>query len=348
MRASYAGPGVSRRPRFSCLHAGTSARVIMLISIVIPCYNAESTIADTIESALSQDVEREIIVINDGSTDRSAQIIASFANHIRIEDGPNRGVSTARNKGGELARGAFLQYLDSDDLLAPGTLGQRLDLLLSSGADAAYTDWQKLVETPDHCFALGDVMFPEVALLEEDAEAACADSRFWVPPAAILYRRNIVDRAGGWRSDFPIVEDAHFLFSVATHNARFVHVPGVGAFYRVRANSLSRQSRAKFIHYCFMNAQEIEVSWRGRNALTAARVEVLRSMWQHAAIAALVEASPDFEVARHKHNGVGRRRFAIEAGWILRRVLGPKGASAIARSELERRAVRINRRPGWS
>jgi len=320
----------------------------MLISILIPCYNAESTIAATIESALSQDVEREIIVINDGSTDRSAQIIASFGNHIRAEHGPNRGVSAARNKGGELARGIFLQYLDSDDLLAPGTLRQRLDVLLSSGADAAYTDWQKLVEMPDHSFALGDVMVPEPSLLEEDAEAACADSRFWVPPAAILYRRDIVDRAGGWRPDFPIVEDAHFLFSVATLNASFVHVPGVGAFYRVRADSLSRQSRAKFIHYCFMNAREIEASWRERNALTTPRVEVLRSMWRHAAIAALVEASPDFEAARHKHNAAGRRRFAIEAGWILRRFLGPKGASAVARSELERRAIRINRRPGCS
>src|SRR6185312_8845462 len=240
-RAFFASPDVSLCPRLSCLKAGESAHIIMLISILIPCYNAESTIAATIESALSQDVEREIIVINDGSTDRSAQIIASFGNHIRAEHGPNRGVSAARNKGGELARGIFLPYLDSDDLLAPGTLRQRLDVLLSSGADAAYTDWQKLVEMPDHSFALGDVMVPEPSLLEEDAEAACADSRFWVPPAAILYRRDIVDRAGGWRPDFPIVEDAHFLFSVATLNARFVHVPAVGAFYRVRADSLSRQ-----------------------------------------------------------------------------------------------------------
>lgn len=309
----------------------------MLISVVIPCYNAEQTIAETIESALSQDVDREIIVVDDGSTDRSPQIIASFGDTIRAEYGPNRGVSAARNKGGELARGEFLQYLDSDDLLAPGTLLRRRDALLASGADAAYCDWQTLIEAADGSIASGDLIAPEAALLEVDAEAACADSRFWVPPAALLYRRSIVERVGGWRADFPVVEDAHFLFAVAAHGGRLVHVPGVGAFYRVRANSLSRQNRANFIHFCFRNAQEIEASWCKRNVLTPARKDTLRSLWRHVAVSALVDALPDFEAARKKHNGAGRHDFALEAGWLLRVMFGPHGAARLARAELQRR-----------
>jgi glycosyltransferase involved in cell wall biosynthesis len=312
----------------------------MLISVVIPCYNAEQTIAGTIESALSQDGDREIIVVDDGSTDRSPQIVASFGDKIRAEYGPNRGVSAARNRGGELARGEFLQYLDSDDLLAPGTLLRRRDALLSSGADAAYCDWQKLVERADGAFGLGDVVTPSAALLDCDAEAACADSRFWAPPAALLYRRSIVERVGGWRADFPVVEDAHFLFAVAAHGGKLVHAPGVGAFYRVRANSLSRQNRANFIHYCFVNAQEIEASWRKRNVLTPARQDTLRSLWRHVAVSALTDALPDFEAARIKHNQVGRHDFALEVGRVLRLIFGSHAASAVARAELHRRARR--------
>lgn len=312
----------------------------MLISVIIPCCNAEQTVAETIESALSQDADREIIVVDDGSTDRSPQIIASFGDKIRSEYGPNRGVSAARNRGGELARGEFLQYLDSDDLLAPGTLLRRREALLSSGADAAYSDWQKLVEAADGSFASGDLMAPEAALLDEDAEAACADSRFWVPPAALLYRRSIVERVGGWRDDFPVVEDAHFLFAVTAHGGRLVHVPGVGAFYRVRANSLSRRNRANFIHYCFRNAEEIEASWRKRNVLTPARMDTLRALWRHVAVSSLVEALPDFEAARKKLNASGQHDFALEAGWVLRAILGPHAASGIARAELQRRERR--------
>jgi glycosyltransferase involved in cell wall biosynthesis len=315
----------------------------MLISVVIPCYNGERTIASTIESALSQDVEREIIVVDDGSTDRSAEIIASFGNHVCVEHGPNRGVSAARNRGGELARGSFIQYLDSDDQLAPGTLERRREALLSSGADAAYTDWQKLVETAESSFALGEVMVPAKEALEVDAEAACAGSQFWVPPAAILYRRGIVERIGGWQPTLPVIQDARFLFDAAVQSGKFVYVAGVGAFYRVRADSLSRQNRPKFLQDCLLNAREIEALWRSRKVLTPGRIDTLRSMWWHSAIAALVDGSSEFEAARQKHNSIGARRFALEAAWLLRRVLGAQAASAIARSELRRRADRVMR-----
>src|ERR1051326_1868333 len=310
----------------------------MLISVIIPCYNASATIASTIESALLQKVEREIVVIDDGSTDGSPEIIASFGHHVRAEYGPNRGASAARERGTELARGELFQYLDSDDQLAPGTLERRLEAMCQSEADAVYTDWQKLVEMPGGALVLGEIMSPDGAMLALDAEAACADSRFWVPPAAILYRRSLVERIGGWRSNLRIVQDARFLFDAAAQKAKFVHTPGVGALYRVRSNSLSRQNRAAFVHDCLLNAQEIEEYWMRQNSLTPARLETLRSMWRHAAMAALIGGTPDFEVARDKYNGlVEGRRFAFEAGWLLRRLLGAERAGAIARSRLRAR-----------
>ena len=311
----------------------------MLISIVIPCFNAERTIAGTIESALSQEIEREIIVIDDGSTDRSSDIIASFGNRIRAERRANRGVSAARNRGGDLARGMLVQFLDSDDRLAAGTLRRRHDALVSSGADAAYTNWQKLLETANGSFITGEVVVPPHDVLEEDAEGACADSRFWVPPAAILYRRELVEKIGSWHPNLPVIQDARFLFDAAAQGARFLHVPETGAFYSMRGKSLSRQNHANFVRDCFLNAQEIEWHWRKRDSLTPRRMEILRSMYRHAAIAALTNGAPEFDRARKLHNAVGRRDITIESAWILRRILGAHKASALARAELKRRAA---------
>ena len=310
----------------------------MLISVIIPCYNARATIASTVESALTQNAELEVIVVDDGSTDGSREIIASFGDSIHADYGPNRGASAARERGTQLAAGDLIQYLDSDDQLVPGTLSGRIARIEETGADAVYTDWQKLVEMPDGSVALGEVMLSDKAMLDADAEAACADSRFWVPPAAILYRRSLVERIGGWRSNLRIVQDARFLFDAAAQGATFAHAPGIGALYRVRSNSLSRQSRTAFVRDCLLNTQEIEAYWTCQKSLTPQRLQTLRSMWRHAAMAALIDGTPDFELARRKYNGLAEtRRFTFEAGWLLRKLVGAERAGAIARSRLRAR-----------
>src|ERR1700688_447700 len=89
-----------------------------LVSIVIPCYNAKRFLAETLESALAQSYPHtEIIVVDDGSTDGTAALIGAYADRVKAEFGPNRGVSAARNRGTALAAGEFIQYLDADDLL---------------------------------------------------------------------------------------------------------------------------------------------------------------------------------------------------------------------------------------
>lgn len=310
----------------------------MMISIIIPCYNAQRTIRSTIESALAQEAEKEVIVIDDGSTDESPGIIASFGAKVRAEFRPNRGVSVARNRGAELAHGKFLQFVDSDDQLTPGTMQNRLAAITESGADAAYTDWRKLRESSSGSFVQDEIIVPPRMLLEEDAEAACADSRFWLPPVAILYRREIVERVGGWRANLPVIQDARFLFDVAAQGAKFCHVPGIGALYRVSAGSLSRRNRAQFMRDCFVNAQEIEAHWRKKATLSPARIEVLRAMWNHAAMAALVDGTAEFEAARRNHNAIGPRRIKLETGWFLRRVFTPAMAGSLVRREIRRRA----------
>ena len=88
-----------------------------LVSIVIPCYNYEEYVDEAINSALNQTYRNiEVIVIDDGSTDNSLEIIKSFEDKIRWETGPNKGACAARNRGIQLAKGEFIQ-LNTHDLL---------------------------------------------------------------------------------------------------------------------------------------------------------------------------------------------------------------------------------------
>ena len=98
-----------------------------LVSIIIPCYNAERWIAQAIQSALDQTwPNKEIIVIDDGSKDSSLDALNAFGEKIRFESGPNRGGCAARNRGIEMARGDWVQFLDADDVMLPDCIAAKM------------------------------------------------------------------------------------------------------------------------------------------------------------------------------------------------------------------------------
>jgi glycosyltransferase involved in cell wall biosynthesis len=105
--------------------------VSALVSILIPAFNAEQWIADTIKSALAQTwPEKEIIVVDDGSTDRTLAVARKCsAPNVLIVSQPNQGAAAARNKAYSLSRGDYIQWLDADDLLAPDKISHQIQLL---------------------------------------------------------------------------------------------------------------------------------------------------------------------------------------------------------------------------
>ena len=114
-----------------------------LVSVIIPCYNASSFVADAVDSVLNQNVrDVEIIVINDGSPDTQQLLEALRPYHgvVRYLDEPHRGPSRARNSGVAAAGGQYLAFLDADDYWGPEFLDRQLDVLRSSGADLVYCD----------------------------------------------------------------------------------------------------------------------------------------------------------------------------------------------------------------
>jgi GT2 family glycosyltransferase len=257
-----------------------------LVSVVIPCCNAERFLPETLESVFRQSwAALEVIVVDDGSTDGTRRMIDSYGGRLQAIFCPvNHGPSAARNLGTGRARGEYLQYLDADDLLRPEAIAQKVRALMASGADVAYGDWQKLEEHENGDFRPGAVTARRLSDVHPDPALALLTD-FWCPPAALLYRRSIVERIGGWTESMRLIEDAHFALEAALRGGQFVHVPGIGADYRVqkKAASLSQRDKAGFARGVLMNARLAEEWWIGHEGLTPPRREALAKVYAYCA-----------------------------------------------------------------
>lgn len=100
-----------------------------LVSVIIPAYNRERLVGEAIDSVLAQEVPLELIVVDDGSTDGTADVIASYGDAVRYVHQDNKGIAGARNTGIALARGPYLAFLDSDDVWMPEKLARQLAVL---------------------------------------------------------------------------------------------------------------------------------------------------------------------------------------------------------------------------
>ncbi len=285
------------------------------ISVIIPCFNAAATLGATIASALEQrGCGSEVVVVDDGSNDASLAIARGFGTSVRVLTGPNRGVSAARNRAVAESVGDLLVFLDADDLLLPETLARRLAAAQATDADVVVCDWRELVEHR-HDPVEGPVRSVDLEALAADPEVACA-AEVWAPPAALMYRRGLVDRIGGFRLDLPVIQDARFLFDAARHGARFARSPHVGALYRIRADSVSHRDPARFWRCVLLNGTQIEALWRARGCLDARQRAAIGSIYNNAAYGLFRTGDPHFRKAlaalRSAGLSIGSRNHVAE------------------------------------
>jgi glycosyltransferase involved in cell wall biosynthesis len=261
------------------------------VSVLVPCYNKRAHVEETLQSVYDQDYDDwELIVVDDGSTDGSTELLRRHEDRARILYGENRGASAARQRALRESRGELVQYLDADDLLLPDALSTRVQALDDSGADVAYADWQRMVGE-----ARGEVIARRMEDVDPDPEIACF-TRFWSPPAALLYRRSLLERMPPWNEALPVIQDARYLQEAALAGARFVHVPGVTALYRDDAeNSLSRIDALAFARDVYRNAEAIEAHWRVAGRLDARRGQAVADCYDYVARATFRRAPEIFE-----------------------------------------------------
>jgi hypothetical protein len=163
----------------------------------------------------------------------------------------------------------------------------------------------------------------------ENPEVATATS-VWATTAAILYRRDLVERIGGFRHDLPIIQDARFLFDAARHGARFAHAPHVGARYRISAGSLSRRDPARFWLDVLRNGEQIEGLWRSRGALAPNEARALAHIYDNAARGLFDASHPAyFDAVRRQRSVDHPPSLHSRIAAPLARVAGLKNARAL-------------------
>jgi len=205
-----------------------------LVSILIPCYNAARWLPETIESALAQTwPQTEIILVDDGSRDESLDIARRFATRgVKVIAQANRGASAARNAALTASQGDWLQFLDADDLLAPGKITHQMNLATQlARADVVLCGrWSRFTCTPADADHLPQVLCTDAA--PTDWLVSKFEHNAMMHPAAWLTPRATAERAGPWDESLSLDDDGEYFTRVvlASQGVRFC--PDALSYYR--------------------------------------------------------------------------------------------------------------------
>jgi glycosyltransferase involved in cell wall biosynthesis len=181
-----------------------------LVSIVVPVYNSEAFLRETLDSVFALEYEPfEVIVVDDGSTDGSADIAESYArvHCIRQE---NRGPSEARNVGVRLARGEFVAFVDSDDIVLPHKLSAQVGHLLNHPEVTANLGRQEWITPPPN--AVRDLVWGDLD---------------GIPPMSMVIRRTALVELGGFDPALRGPEDTDFLMRMRQDGYEFLVLPEI-------------------------------------------------------------------------------------------------------------------------
>lgn len=208
-----------------------------LVSVIVPAFNAETTLRQSLQSALSGTYENiEIIVVDDGSTDATADSAQQFADaekRMRVHRQPRGGVAAAFNAGLELAEGDYVARLDADDLWHPAKLDRQMELALRDPDAAFIYSFVRYVDGEGRVLADAPTQrFPRHALCRGIYESLVGGN------SSALMRRSAVAAVGGYDPRLASWEDLLLQLRIsARHPIAFVPEYLVG--YRVRPDSLS-------------------------------------------------------------------------------------------------------------
>lgn len=240
------------------------------VSIVVPCFNAAwvlPKLARCIESIAPE--AAEVIVVDDGSSDGSAELVNQLLPQATVIRQANAGVGAARNRGAEMATGEFIQFLDADDTIEPGKLTGQAQFGAAVGADVVYSGW-RMVIVEDGMEGFGS--WEEGAAEGEIAEALLGG--WWFPTVAALVRRSAFLSIGGCDPTLKnTCDDFHVWAQLAIAGSKYAYAPGRWANYHryVHVNSLSRVNSEEFFRGEAIMIRNAVSELTRRNALTVGR-----------------------------------------------------------------------------
>lgn len=211
------------------------------VSVIIPTYNSKKFLCAAIDSVLSQSYDNyEIVVVDDGSTDNTQQLMNEYIgnNKIRYIRQRNRGVSAARNLGATKSDGIYLCFLDSDDLFLKDNLRQKAKIL-DEDADIClvHADVQMISEEGNVLNEFnrglsGYGLYKELLLWQRCVVPA---------PSSVMIRRDVFNKAGGWDENLSTAADQDLFIRISVMG-KIERIPTVLTYYRIVAGSMSKKA----------------------------------------------------------------------------------------------------------
>ena len=204
-----------------------------LVSVLIPCINAARYVGAAIESVLAQTYSPiEVIVVDDGSTDGSAAKVMAFADRgVVLVEQAKGNAAAARNRGFTQSTGAFVLFLDADDLIAPGHIAALLDRLRPGSKAVAMGQWDRFSQSP------GDATFPAKPGYHDafGVDWLCEDWLGGQPMTqcgTFLIPRCLLNDVGGWDERLGLIDDFEFFARLLSKGAGVRFAPEARLFYR--------------------------------------------------------------------------------------------------------------------
>jgi glycosyltransferase involved in cell wall biosynthesis len=244
-----------------------------LISIIVPSHNTAALLRGTLASVSAQKAQWELLVIDSASTDASAEIVRALAPNAILIQKPNAGLASALNLGLSRARGDYLQFLEPGTELAPNKLLLQQKLLQQNKVDISFGPYQLFRESADGTRIFGEKVTPQLNHPITDL----LQSNLLLPSAALLFSRDICQRAGSFRDDLPNLLQRRFLLDCADVGAKFCRADELASYCRSpEVASLSTAQQAEKIKEQCHHFAQIMDRWLGRGQLSEDKRQALR------------------------------------------------------------------------
>jgi glycosyltransferase involved in cell wall biosynthesis len=254
-----------------------------LVSILIPCHNARPWIAQCIQSAIDQTyLHKEIVVVDDGSTDGSQNVIRGFGDRVRFEIGPNRGSNVARNRLVELSRGDWLSFLDADDYLLQEKIERQMEVV------ARDTNVAVVSSPPIEFIEKTGKMYRQTFEDDDLHVNYIGWGRF--STTACLWKKAAIQEVGGWNQNQPVCQEHELILRLILAGKEFELLSEPLSVYR-KANdgSISRRSPIKTLTHQTTLLNKLEnfliasgkLQDKHRRALEQTRFQAARTSYAH-------------------------------------------------------------------
>jgi len=226
-----------------------------LVSILIPAYNAEACISDSLRSAIAQTWERkEIIVVDDGSTDRTLEVARQFeSDKLKVVTQKNQGASATRNNAFSMSKGDYVQWLDADDLMAPDKTTKQMEVAERSESRRTLVSgaWARFMHRPHRAKFYPSVLWQDLQPAEWLMRKM--EQNTYMQTATWLVSRELAEAAGQWDTRLLGDDDGEFFCRVllASDGVRFVRESKI--YYR--------ESGSSSLSYIGNSNRKLEAQW---------------------------------------------------------------------------------------